>query len=51
MATIDLYAELGVAREANAVDIRRAYRRRAKHAHPDAGGSPGQRGFYGSFGA
>jgi curved DNA-binding protein CbpA len=37
---IDLYAELGVSREASVVEIRRAYRRRAKHAHPDAGGSP-----------
>lgn len=37
---IDLYAELGVSREATTVEIRRAYRRRAKHAHPDAGGSP-----------
>ena len=37
---IDLYAELGVSREATAAEIRCAYRRRAKHAHPDAGGSP-----------
>jgi curved DNA-binding protein CbpA len=37
---IDLYAELGVTCEATAAEIRRAYRRRAKHVHPDAGGSP-----------
>lgn len=35
----DLYADLGVARDADAKEIRRAYRRRSKTAHPDAGGS------------
>jgi curved DNA-binding protein CbpA len=37
---MDLYQTLGVDRSASAADIRRAYRRRAKSAHPDAGGSP-----------
>ncbi len=37
--TTDLYAELGVDRTASETDIRRAYRRRAKRAHPDGGGS------------
>lgn len=35
----DLYAELGVERTADKAEMRRAYRRKAKSAHPDAGGS------------
>lgn len=35
----DLYDDLGVDRGADAKKIRRAYRRRAKSVHPDAGGS------------
>lgn len=35
----DPYATLGVARDASAKDVRAAYRRKAKLAHPDAGGS------------
>ncbi len=34
----DLYALLGVARDATPDDIKRAYRRRARESHPDAGG-------------
>lgn len=33
------YEELGVPEDANDEDIRRAYRQRAKQAHPDAGGN------------
>lgn len=36
----DLYETLGVDRTASTADIRRAYRSRAKKAHPDAGGNP-----------
>lgn len=36
----DLYATLGVPRDASKADIRKGYRRAAKRAHPDAGGSP-----------
>ena len=35
----DLYAALGIARDASTDAIRRAYRQKAKTAHPDAGGS------------
>ena len=35
----DLYQALGVERDAKSDDIRRAYRRAAKRAHPDAGGT------------
>lgn len=35
----DLYGELGVGRDASEADIRKAYRRKAKRAHPDGGGS------------
>lgn len=35
----DLYAVLGLSRAATAADVRSAYRRMAKKAHPDAGGS------------
>ncbi len=38
--TPDLYATLGVAKDAPAAAIRKAYRRKAKSAHPDGGGSP-----------
>jgi curved DNA-binding protein CbpA len=36
---MDLYETLGVGRDADAAEIRTAYRRKAKTAHPDAGGS------------
>lgn len=36
---VDLYATLGVDRTADKAEMRRAYRRKAKSAHPDAGGS------------
>lgn len=36
----DLYAELGVARNATLADIRKAYRKLVKTTHPDAGGDP-----------
>jgi curved DNA-binding protein CbpA len=36
---LDPYEELGVARDASAADVRGAFRKRAKTAHPDAGGS------------
>ncbi len=34
-----LYSELSVAREASSAEIDKAYRRRARQAHPDAGGN------------
>ena len=36
----DLYAVLGVPRDADRATIRRAYWRHARRAHPDGGGSP-----------
>ena len=39
---IDLYGMLGVSRKATADVIRKAYRHRAKTAHPDVGGSKDQ---------
>lgn len=36
----DLYATLGVSRNATKADIRKGYRAAAKRAHPDTGGSP-----------
>lgn len=39
-ATIDLYALLGVARDASAREIRRAYRRLARQHHPDLNPQP-----------
>lgn len=35
----DLYETLGVERTASAADVKAAYRRRARKAHPDTGGS------------
>lgn len=39
MSRPDHYATLGVATDASVDDIKRAYRRAARHAHPDRGGS------------
>lgn len=39
MSRPDHYATLGVARDASADEIKRAFRRAARHAHPDHGGS------------
>ncbi len=39
---MDLYAVLGVPRDADRAAIRRAYRAKARRAHPDAGGSAEQ---------
>lgn len=39
MTDLDPYEELGVPRDAPTEAVRRAYRKRAKKAHPDAGGS------------
>lgn len=36
---LDLYGTLGVAKDADTAAIRKAYRKRAKDAHPDGGGS------------
>lgn len=36
----DLYQTLGVGKGASKDDIRKAYRKKSKTAHPDAGGSP-----------
>lgn len=36
----DLYAILGIAREASLAEIKKAYRKASKLKHPDAGGSP-----------
>lgn len=40
MKQLDPYGELGVPPTASTADIKRAYKKRAKEAHPDAGGSP-----------
>ena len=37
-----LYDELGVDRSADTATIKRAYRKKAIKAHPDAGGDPAQ---------
>lgn len=39
MSRPDHYATLGVAPDASVDDIKRAYRRAARHAHPDRGGN------------
>jgi curved DNA-binding protein CbpA len=39
MSAQDLYEELGVEKDASEEDIKKAYRRRSKETHPDAGGS------------
>lgn len=36
---IDPYAELGIKKEASPEEVRRAYRRKARKTHPDAGGT------------
>lgn len=36
---LDPYAELGIPRTASQADVKRAYRRKAKKAHPDGGGN------------
>lgn len=36
----DPYQTLGVPKSASAAEVKRAYRKRAKRAHPDAGGKP-----------
>ena len=36
----NLYATLGIDRSASKAEVHKAYRRSAKHAHPDTGGSP-----------
>ena len=38
---VDLYAELGVARDASSEEIRRAYRQVARRHHPDVNQDPG----------
>jgi len=38
---VDLYAELGVSRNASSEEIRRAYREIARRHHPDVNGDPG----------
>lgn len=40
MVRRDLYEVLGVARDASTAELRRAYRRRVRVTHPDAGGDP-----------
>ena len=40
--TKDLYEDLGVDKDADQETIRRTYRKRAKKAHPDAGGDPAE---------
>ena len=35
---LDPYATLGIDKTASQSDVRKAYRRRAKDTHPDAGG-------------
>jgi len=40
-ATSDLYEILGVARDASAEEIRRAYRKLARTYHPDVNKEPG----------
>ena len=40
--TTDPYDVLGVDRDATPADVKKAYRRRAKDTHPDAGGDPEQ---------
>lgn len=39
--TTDHYETLGVPKDANAGDIKRAYRRKASEAHPDRHGGDG----------
>jgi DnaJ domain len=43
VAKDDFYARLGVSREATPEQVKRAYRRAAKHAHPDAEGGSAER--------
>ena len=39
MAIADLYKVLGIPRDASAAEVKKAFKRSAKSAHPDAGGS------------
>lgn len=40
MPSENLYETLGIDRDASPEEVRKAYRRKAKKAHPDAGGDP-----------
>lgn len=44
MTDLDPYAELGLDKNASQADVRKAYRKRSKDAHPDTGGSEAEFG-------